>query len=95
VRTLRDKQPDIRLNLEMMTRDPLKVPCLLPRYWATSESLSGRHLAQLLKLARQRGGREPLPQVSKLTKDQQLSEEDRNIDLCLEFARKQLVATTG
>ena len=35
VRTLKSARPEIRLNLEMITRDPLKVPCLSDRYWTT------------------------------------------------------------
>src|SRR6185437_7355223 len=35
VRVLRDARPGIRFNLEMITRDPLKVPCLTQSYWAT------------------------------------------------------------
>ena len=46
VRILRKARPGIRLNLEMITRDPLEVPCLTDRYWATLPDLPGRHLAR-------------------------------------------------
>ena len=46
VRTVRAARPEIRLNLEMITRDPLKVPCLTAGYWATFPDLPGRHLAR-------------------------------------------------
>ena len=42
VRVLREARPEIRFNLEMITRDPLKVPCLTDRYWATFADLPGR-----------------------------------------------------
>ena len=45
VQIVRKAQPEIRLNIEMITRDPLKVPCLTERYWATFPDLPGRHLA--------------------------------------------------
>src|SRR5207237_7029641 len=35
VRVLRAARPAVRLNLEMITRDPLRVPCLTEKYWAT------------------------------------------------------------
>ncbi|HXX93251.1 MAG TPA: sugar phosphate isomerase/epimerase family protein, partial [Planctomycetota bacterium] len=35
VRILRAANPAIVFNLEMATRDPLRVPCLTPGYWAT------------------------------------------------------------
>jgi len=38
---LRQARPEIHLNLEMITRDPLKVPCLTPKFWATFASLPG------------------------------------------------------
>ena len=52
VRILRAARPEIRFNLEMITRDPLKVPCLTERYWATFPDLPGRHLARTLSLVR-------------------------------------------
>ncbi len=42
--TVRHARPEIRLNLEMITRDPLKIPCLTPRYWATLDHIPGRPL---------------------------------------------------
>ncbi len=42
--------PDITFNLEMITRDPLKVPCLTEEYWVTFDhAFSGRELALTLK----------------------------------------------
>ena len=39
---LREARPDIRFNLEMITRDPLRIPCLTDQYWATSANVPGR-----------------------------------------------------
>ncbi len=36
---------DACFNLEMITRDPLKVPCLTDGYWVTFPDLPGRHVA--------------------------------------------------
>jgi len=48
VQTLRKKKPQIRLNLEMITRDPLTVPCLRPSYWTTLDRVPARQLAAAL-----------------------------------------------
>ena len=44
VRTLQKANPSIRFQIEMITRDPLKIPCLTDRYWSTFPDLPGRHL---------------------------------------------------
>ena len=90
VRLLRAKNPAIRLNLEMITRDPLRVPCLGARYWATFESLPARHLAATLALVRQKASREPLPQVADKSAAERLAFEDDNVRRCLAWAKQHL-----
>jgi sugar phosphate isomerase/epimerase len=90
VRVLRQANPHIRFNIEMITRDPLKVPCLSDRYWATFPNLPGRHLAHSLAFVRAHPPAQPLPRVSHLPPDQQLRAEDDNNRLCLAFARDRL-----
>jgi sugar phosphate isomerase/epimerase len=90
VRTVRAARAEIRLNLEMITRDPLEVPCLSPGYWATFPELPGRHLAHTLSLVREHSRSQPLPRVSSLTLPEQLRAEDENIRRCVAFAREQL-----
>src|SRR5207253_5553332 len=38
VAVLQKANPTIQFNLEMITRDPLKIPCLTSKYWATMEN---------------------------------------------------------
>jgi sugar phosphate isomerase/epimerase len=91
VGSLRSKgRPGVRLNLEMITRDPLKVPCLTPKYWATFADLPGRYLAAQLTLVRRQGWKGPLPEVSGLAPEEQLRAEDRNVQECLDFASTHL-----
>jgi sugar phosphate isomerase/epimerase len=90
VAVLRKNRPGIRLNLEMITRDPLKIPCLTPRYWATLGDVPGRRLAEMLALVRARAGKKPLPRVSDLSKEDQLQREDDNVKECLRYARERL-----
>jgi len=90
VRALRAAHPAIPLNLEMITRDPLDVPCLGDRYWATFPDLPGRDLARALSSVRSRPPAQPLPRVARLGTDERLRAEDRNIERCLAFARDHL-----
>jgi sugar phosphate isomerase/epimerase len=90
VRTLRGARPEIRLNIEMITRDPLDVPCLTDRYWATFSDLPGRHLARLLSLVRKHQAGQPLPRISGLDRAAQLRAEDENVTRSLAFAREEL-----
>jgi sugar phosphate isomerase/epimerase len=90
-RTLRAAHPEIRLNLEMITRDPLEVPCLSEGYWATFADLPGRHLARTLRLVRAHAAKDPLPRVSGLTPEARLKLEDDNVRRCLAFARAELL----
>jgi sugar phosphate isomerase/epimerase len=90
VAVLRRARPEVQFNLEMITRDPLKVPCLTDKYWATFESLPGRDLARALALARKRAPRRPLPRVSRLSTEQRLAAEEDNVRRSLAYARKHL-----
>ncbi|HZW31811.1 MAG TPA: TIM barrel protein [Isosphaeraceae bacterium] len=87
VQILRAARPGIRFNVEMITRDPLEVPCLTPGYWATFPDLPGRHLARILSLIRDHPPRHPLPRISHLPRDEQLRSEEENVRRCLGYAR--------
>jgi sugar phosphate isomerase/epimerase len=90
VRTLRAVRPGIRINLEMITRDPLEVPCLAEGYWATFPELPGRHLARALCLVRDHPRSQPLPRITALPREAQLRAELENVRHCLAFARAHL-----
>jgi sugar phosphate isomerase/epimerase len=90
VRTLRAAHPEIRLNLEMITRDPLDVRCLSDKYWATFPDLPGRHLARALSFVRAHPSARPLPRVAQLAPGERLQAEDENIRRCLAYARDRL-----
>jgi sugar phosphate isomerase/epimerase len=90
VRVLRAARPGIHLNLEMITRDPLDIPCLEARYWATSPDLPGRDLARALAFVRAHAPARPLPRVGLLHLDERLKAEDGNIKKCFAYARERL-----
>jgi len=87
---LRQARPEVHFNLEMITRDPLKVPCLTPKFWATFENLPGRHLARTMSWVRKHGSRQPPAPMSSLTPEQKLALEERNVQKSLAYARKHL-----
>ena len=89
IATVRAARPKVNLLLEMITRDPLKVPCLTHKYWVTFPDRSGRYLAKTLKTAGKEGARpHPLPRVQGLDPQAQLRLEDENVKLCLNLARE-------
>lgn len=90
VRTLRAADPEIPLNLEMITRDPLEIPCLADRFWATFPDLPGRQLARALAHVRAHPPARPLPRVSSLGAEERLRAEDDNIRRCFDYARDHL-----
>jgi 3-oxoisoapionate decarboxylase len=90
VQVLRAARPEIRFNVEMITRDPLRVPCLTPKYWATLEKLPARQLAEALARVRRHAAKQPLPHVSHLPREKQVAVEDENVRRCLTYARQHL-----
>jgi 3-oxoisoapionate decarboxylase len=90
LQVLRATRPEVRLNLEMMTRDPLEVPCLTEKYWATFEDLPGIYLARTLTMVRAHALKHPLPRVGLLALDERLKVEEDNARRCLASARAML-----
>jgi hypothetical protein len=72
----------------MITRDPLRVPCLTDKYWATLGRVPGHDLARTLAFVRRVAGKRPLPRVSGLPPAEQLAAEDRNVTESFAFAAK-------
>ncbi len=91
VATIREKQPKTRITLEMMTRDPLAVPCLTEEYWVTFPNRSGRAVAYGMTLARKTAAsRPPLARYSHLDPASLARMEQENIVNCLYYARETL-----
>jgi sugar phosphate isomerase/epimerase len=86
VDAIRRARPETRLTLEMITRDPLKVPCLTDGYWATFPDRNGLYLARTLRMVREH----PLPMVSGLPREAQLQLEEDNVKKSLAYARDRL-----
>jgi sugar phosphate isomerase/epimerase len=90
VDTVHKFHPEARLNLEMITRDPLRIPCLTKKYWATLSAVPGSVLADMLADVRRHKSPRPLPVVSRLDHRAQLDIEAANVTASLDYARETL-----
>jgi sugar phosphate isomerase/epimerase len=94
VNMLHDKDPNMLFCLEMITRDPLKVPVFTDKYWATFDDsyspLPGRDLARVLELVRKNPPKSPLPKITGLSPAEQIKAEDDYNLKCVEYARQNL-----
>jgi sugar phosphate isomerase/epimerase len=83
-------RPKTRLTLEMITRNPLEVPCLGTKYWATFPDRQGRYLASTLTMVRERKVKDPLPRLDSLSAEARREFENENVKKCLAYSREQL-----
>ena len=89
IKLCKQYNPKITFNLEMITRDPLKVPCLTENYWATFDHQhSGRELAGILKKAK--ASRFELPTTSDKDMAGALEFEELNNLTSLRYAENSL-----
>lgn len=89
VEILQAAKPQIRFSLELITRDPLKVPCLTEQYWTTLAAVPGGDLARTLRFVRAHRA-ENIQHVSSLSLEKQVELEDANIAASLAYARTKL-----
>lgn len=89
VEILRQSRPRLRFVLELITRDPLRVPCLTEPYWATLPDVPGSDLARALRIVRRQRA-ESLQEVGSLSIKEQVALEDANIVSSLRYAREKL-----
>ncbi len=79
--------PDVHLALEMITRDPLKVPCLQDRYWITFPDRNGIFLARTVRFINTQKSAAPLPTPEELTPTEHARLEEENIRACFKYAQ--------
>ncbi len=85
---IRKHNPDIRFNLEMITRDPLEIPCLTKKYWATFDPIPATELAQFLHTIKKHKAAEALPRISNRPAEEQLALEVDNNRISCAYAKK-------
>lgn len=90
VDAIRAARPDTHFSLEMITRDPLEVPCLTPKYWSTFGDVPGADLARTLTRIRASRPRRALPRITGLTDQQRYALELEHVERSIAFARDRL-----
>jgi len=90
IATIKKHNPDIRFNLEMITRDPLKIPCLTEKYWATFDQISAKDLGRYLHHIKTIKSKKPLPIISDKPTDEQLRLEVENNRTSMNYAKQNL-----
>ncbi len=92
VAVIQKANPQAKFSLEMITRDPLKVPCLTKAYWEVFPDRNGKHLAQTFKLVQAKSSKVPLPTISNLSTAERQKFEEDNVKGCLQYVNeKQLL----
>lgn len=87
------KDPKMLFQLEMLTRDPLKVPVFTEQYWKVYDDkspASSRDLAMLIDWVRKSPPKRPLPRTSGLSPAGVLALEDECNQRSIDYARAYL-----
>jgi sugar phosphate isomerase/epimerase len=89
VRAIRSARPDAALCLEMITRDPLRVPFRNDRYWVAFDA-AARDATRVQRFEQQilsRASARPLPRITGLAPAAQIALEDEHVRACVAYAR--------
>lgn len=90
IRILRQARPNVHFCLEMITRDPLKVPYLEDKYWVTYKERDVARIRKFENRFLKRASGKTLPRISNLTIDRMLAVEEENVRRSTNYARKVL-----
>jgi len=90
VDTLRAKNPDMPMDLEMITRDPLKVPIYTDKYWVTFGDVPGRQVAHIMEIVEKNPPKKPLPRITGLDGAARKQLEEGYNLACIRYAREKL-----
>jgi sugar phosphate isomerase/epimerase len=90
IATLRAQQRDVPICLEMITRDPLKVPYKTDLYWVTYAKRDEARVAKFENTVLKRASAKPLPNITGLSAEQALAAEDDNLRRCAAYAKQTL-----
>lgn len=85
VEIIRKEKPKVRFALELITRDPLKVPCLTDGFYSTMPMSLATDLARTMRFVRQHPAKH-LQRVSSLPLEKQAELEDANVRTSIEYA---------
>jgi sugar phosphate isomerase/epimerase len=88
--TLLKAQPRTKFSLDMLTRNPLVIPCLTEKYWATMPQRNGVYLARMLRLVRANKPAKPLVRLDNMDQEARVRLEQDNVRQSVDYARDQL-----
>lgn len=92
IATLRKANPALVFNLEMATRDPLRVPCLSEAFFATMPERKSARQDAMMQWVKANPAKQPPPQVSGKSTAQILTDEETNNRECLRWMQKNVHA---
>ncbi len=90
VRLCKKGNKDINFSLEMITRDPLKIPCKEDKYWMTFDDIPRSQMDESLKLVREESYQKPLPKLEGLSVEEKFRNEENNILSSLDYSKNVL-----
>ena len=90
IRIIRQARPDVHFCLEMITRDPLKVPYSEDKYWVTFKDRDIVRMRKFENRFLKRASRKTLPRINNLTIDRRLAVEEENVRRSTIYAKKTL-----
>ena len=80
----------VTFNLEMITRDPLEIPCFRKDFWTVFDGVTGNDFARTLRMVKENKYGSALPRVSQLSVEDRLGAEEDNILQCLRYSEEKL-----
>jgi sugar phosphate isomerase/epimerase len=87
---LRKQRPDIHFCLEMITRDPLKVPYKTDHYWITFGQKDESRIKKFENTVLKKASSKPLPMITGLNDTEALAFEDENVRRSGAYAKRTL-----
>jgi 3-oxoisoapionate decarboxylase len=90
IATCRSGNPKVKFNLEMITRDPLRIPCRIEQYWATFPGRRGAVLEDALAAVKERSSKQELPVLTGMPDEAKARKEVDNVRESLVYAPQQL-----
>lgn len=82
--------PDITFSLEMITREPLLIPCLEDEYWTTFGDKNEAELQKIINLVNRNEFEGKMPSIQDLDVAQRLKQEEENNLACLRYSKEKL-----
>jgi 3-oxoisoapionate decarboxylase len=90
ITVVREKKPRVRFHLELITRDPLKVPCLRDDYWRTLPEVKAARFAENMKRLKGWSSPQEFPTISILPLADRVKAERANVTESLRYAAEHL-----